>query len=233
MKPLISVVVPARNEEKYLGSCLEALLRQDFQSYEVIVVDNASTDNTSSIAKQYKVRLVFERKTGLSYARNKGFSKALGEIIARTDADAIPPKNWLSRIYEVFEEDPKVVAVTGSDEFFDQGILLKYISRFLFLMNFYLIRMFFGHYQLSGPNFAVRKYTLNGIRFHENDSKVHEDQDIACHLCSQGKIVFVPSLVMPISGRRLKSDPLYLIRYFKKTIYTFFLHHPVHKWHSV
>lgn len=232
-KPLISVIVPARNEEEFLGGCLQALSGQDYPNYEIIVIDNASTDETAEIARKFKVRLVFEKKVGLSFARERGFTESRGDIIARTDADSVPPEDWLSKISEILKNNPEAVAVSGSDEFFDRGKVVRYCSRVAFLVIFYLTRMLFGHYQLSGPNFAIRKKTLKNIKFHTDDKKIHEDMDIACHIRKSGKIMFMPSLVMPISGRKLKNDPGHLLKYLKKTVYTYLLHHPVHKWHSV
>jgi glycosyltransferase involved in cell wall biosynthesis len=232
-KPLISVIVPARNEEKYLGKCLEALSKQDYPNYEIVVIDNASSDSTSEIARRFTNRVFREEKIGLSYARNSGFKEARGEIIARTDADSMPPPAWLTELNKVFENDPKVVAVGGSDEFNDKGKLIQYFSRIFFWILFYATKVILGHYQLSGPNFAVRKSALIGIKPHMEDNKIHEDMEIACHIKEKGKIVFKPLLIMPISGRKLKSDPGHLVKYFKKSIYTYLLHHPSHKLHNV
>ncbi len=89
-KTLISVVVPAFNEEKFIGRCLEALKRQDFsEKYEIIVVDNNSTDKTAQIAKRMGVKVVSEKKQGDVFALRKGCSEAQGEIIAITDAETL------------------------------------------------------------------------------------------------------------------------------------------------
>jgi glycosyltransferase involved in cell wall biosynthesis len=232
-EPLISVVIPARNEEMYLGECLQSLTEQDYPNYEIIVVNNASTDKTVKVAKRYGVRVVTEEKTGLSYARNRGFDEARGDIIARTDADTVPPINWLSKIKRIFADNPQVVAVSGSDEFYDKGTFVRYSSRLIFWILFYLTRFVFGHYQLSGPNFAVRRNAYRRINVHTDDTEIHEDMDLACHISTQGRIFFDPFLIMPISGRKLKSDPGHLLRYFRKTVYTYFLHHPIHKLHGV
>ena len=232
-QPLVSVVVPARNEENYLGKCLKALSEQDYPNYEIIVVDNASTDKTNQIARSFGVRVVTEKKPGLSYARNKGFAEAKGEIIARTDADTVAPKDWLSRMSSIFTNYPDVAAVSGSDEFYDKGIFVRYSSRLIFWILFYLTRLVFGHYQLSGPNFALRKNAYRRINTHTDDSKINEDMDLACHISTQGRIIFDPFLIMSISGRKLKSDPGHLLIYFRRSIYTYLLHHPSHKLHGV
>jgi glycosyltransferase involved in cell wall biosynthesis len=93
--PLISVIIPAFNEEKFLGNCLFSLKNQDFNDFEIIVVDNNSRDKTSKIAKKFGVKLVSEKNQGAALARNRGAKEAKGEILAFTDADTILPKNWL------------------------------------------------------------------------------------------------------------------------------------------
>jgi len=104
---LISVVVPAYNEEKNIGQCLTALKNQDYPSknYEIIVVDNNSTDKTAQIANEMGVRVVPEEKQGYVFALRKGCSQAKGEIITITDADALVPKDWLKKIYQAFQKN--------------------------------------------------------------------------------------------------------------------------------
>ena len=131
--PQISVVVPAYNEEKYLPACLASLGRQTFRNFEVIVVDNNSTDRTSEIAKSFRVRLVKEKIQGMIPARERGFEVAKSEIIARTDADTVVPENWLSQIYEIFSKQPDIVALTGSHEFPDLGIINILLHRFILI----------------------------------------------------------------------------------------------------
>ena len=82
--PLISVIVPAWNEEKYLKTLLPRLIAQDYSNYEIIVIDNNSKDNTAQVASSFGVKVISEKKQGTSYARAKGFEKARGEIIVRT-----------------------------------------------------------------------------------------------------------------------------------------------------
>lgn len=86
--PSASIVVPARNEEKLLAQCLKSLLEQDYVGdYEIIVVDNASTDRTAEIASGFGVKVVYEANVGTGPARQCGLLEARGEIIAFTDAD--------------------------------------------------------------------------------------------------------------------------------------------------
>ena len=109
-----SVIVPAYNEAAYLGRALHALQHQDYDGkYEIIVVDNNSTDATVAVAARYGVRVVSEPRQGVCAARQRGVDCAQGEIIVSTDADTTQPRDWLGTIEARFAGSDKVVAVAG------------------------------------------------------------------------------------------------------------------------
>lgn len=93
--PKISVVVCSYNGSKTIRDTLEALKRVDYPDFEVIVVNDGSTDETPEIAKAYDVRLITTKNQGLGQARNVGLEAARGELIVYTDDDAYPPPPWL------------------------------------------------------------------------------------------------------------------------------------------
>lgn len=119
----VSVVVPVRNEADYIGPCLNALLRQTYPSeyYEVIVVDDGSTDGTSQILESYKNRYprlqilqasqAFSGITGKQNALARGVRSSSGEVILHTDADCMVPSTWIEEVVSYFEDD--VGLVTG------------------------------------------------------------------------------------------------------------------------
>ncbi|WP_238581993.1 glycosyltransferase family A protein [Dehalococcoides mccartyi] len=116
---MISVVLPACNEEKFLPRSLDSLCRQDFGSYEVIVVVNGSTDKTALVARKYPVKILHCEKHSAFYARQIGAEAASGEIIVQADADTIYPPDWLSLIYADFKRQPSAVAVAGVYKYAD------------------------------------------------------------------------------------------------------------------
>ena len=117
----ISAIVCTFNRADVLGDCLAALEVQslDAEAFEVIIVDNASTDDTAGLADAYVSRnpnfkVVREEKQGLAAARNRGMREATSAIAAFTDDDAIPSVGWLEQILQQFEGlDEKTAAVGG------------------------------------------------------------------------------------------------------------------------
>lgn len=111
--PKVSVVVCSYNGEKTLRGCLDSLMRLDYPDYEVIVVNDGSTDQTASIAAEFP-QLVYikQENRGLSVARNVGARQALGEIVAYTDDDCVVDADWLRYLVTAME-DQQVQAIGG------------------------------------------------------------------------------------------------------------------------
>jgi glycosyltransferase involved in cell wall biosynthesis len=100
--PRISVVVCCYNGSGTIRKCLKSLTKLDYPNYEVIVVNDGSTDKTAAIVEEYEVRLINVENQGLSNARNVGLKAATGEIVAYIDADAFPDEHWLKYIAAKF-----------------------------------------------------------------------------------------------------------------------------------
>ena len=94
--PFVSVIVCSYNGAKTLGSCLESLGKLDYPDYEIILVDDGSTDETAAVAQRFPhVRYIHQSNHGLSHARNTGARAAKGEVLAYTDSDCMPDGDWL------------------------------------------------------------------------------------------------------------------------------------------
>ena len=115
--PRISAIICTHNREQYLGAAIDSLLEQTLDNYEIIVVDNASTDGTAAIAKARlgdpKVHYIHEPTLGLSVARNCGAEAAKGEVVAYLDDDAEASEGWLAALIKVFEENERVAIAGG------------------------------------------------------------------------------------------------------------------------
>ena len=113
--PFVSVVVPARNAEGELGTCLASLKRLHYPAsrHEVVIVDNGSADGTAGVVRQHAVRCVPEARGGVGRARNTGIAASRGEIIVFTDTDCAVSTTWLRELVEPVR-DPRVGGVGGA-----------------------------------------------------------------------------------------------------------------------
>lgn len=111
MQPLISVIIPAYNTEKYLIGSLESIFAQTYKTIEVICIDDGSTDNTPEILKSYgnKIKVITNiKQSGIAYSRNRGIEAARGEFIAFMDADDIAKPERLQKQIELLLKKPSV-----------------------------------------------------------------------------------------------------------------------------
>jgi glycosyltransferase involved in cell wall biosynthesis len=135
--PRLSVIVPVRNGSAHLSRCLDALRHSDYLNFEVIVVDDYSTDNSPQIASRYGARCLRTPQTlGPAGARNLGALHAAGDILIFVDADVVVPPNALAMMAENFVRDPALAAVFGSYD--DQPAWTSFISQYKNLMHHYV-----------------------------------------------------------------------------------------------
>lgn len=198
----ISVVIPAFNEEKFIGPSLDALLRQDFRgSYEIIVVDNASADRTAEICIGKGVKVVSEPRKGVVFARQAGFLQAKGNIIATSDADTIVPPDWLTYIYKAFKSCPRMVAFGGLYRLND-GPLFHRMGTKVWLPLFCVLDNVLLGGGLLGCNMAIRRHSFLACKGFNLELKWNEDGEIARRLHNQGKVEIDRRFFVYTSGRR-------------------------------
>ncbi|MCC0176632.1 glycosyltransferase [Waterburya agarophytonicola K14] len=113
--PKVSVIIPSYNCDRYLPEAIDSVLRQTYKNYEIIVIDDGSTDNTSAAIKPYlaKIRYVYQDNQGVSAARNCGLALAEGELIAFLDADDLFLPDKLQQQVAVFEQHPDLAIVNS------------------------------------------------------------------------------------------------------------------------
>jgi len=172
-QPLVSIIIPARNEEKKIATCLDALLAQQYSNYEIIVIDDHSTDRTADITSRYasqhhRVKLYRQADVeGISpkkAALTLGITHATGELVFTTDADCIAGPDWLQHMTACFE--PDVALVAGWLRISDGPRLLHKIEA---LDSFALVLVGaagFGWkkpFMANGANLAYRKSVFNEL----------------------------------------------------------------------
>ncbi|MBM3134215.1 MAG: glycosyltransferase family 2 protein [Chloroflexi bacterium] len=202
----ISVVIPAYNEARYIGDCLEALQAQTYppQQFEIIVADNGSSDDTARLARAYGARVVMELKKGVALARQRGFQEARGPIIASTDADTRVPPWWLERMAGHFSGEQGLGGVCGPVYFADgrphERLIMRYPVTWAMSLSNHL-----GHTWWGGSNFAVRAalfWQVGGFSGFDNAGLVGEDIYLAQQLRPVTQLLFDPRLAVYTSARR-------------------------------
>ena len=198
-KPILSIIIPAYNEEVVIADCLSSVCNQTFspEKYEVIVINNASTDKTKQVAQSFNVKIIDEPKKGYVYALRTGCEKAQADIIAITDADTIVPNDWIEKIYNTYKKDPDVVAVGG-------GTILKPGFPFARLAETFLnITAPLFNY-LLGYNFSVRKDIYEKSGGFTMDVNLNTDTEFSMRLKKHGKIVCLQNNPVITSSRHYK-----------------------------
>ncbi len=214
----ISLIIPAYNEEKYIGACLEhAIKNSGYLWGEIIVIDNASTDGTAEIAGRFPgVRVVREEQKGLTKARQRGMQEATGSILAYIDADTRMPDGWAQTVQREFLLHDNLATLSGPYVYYDVPRIQQWTVRYLWwgflAMPFYM----YTGYMLVGGNFAIRRSVLAEMGGFDTSIEFYgEDTDIARRASKFGKAKFKPGFVMYTSGRRfhgqgiLKTGALY------------------------
>ncbi len=218
---LISIIIPAYNEEKLIGLCLSSLQNQNFnkKDYEIIVINNASTDNTSQIVQNFGVKLVDEPKKGVTFAIKRGFLEAKGKIIAITEADTLVPPDWLSKIYKAFQNNPDIVLVGGRSLIKPNNHLVIIANIFLNHMGGKIIR------RSSACNLAIKRdiyFKIGGVCEKIN---FNYETDLFLRARKEGRTVFLWDNPVVTSSRHFKGIEgyKYCIRGFTSSAILLFL----------
>ena len=206
--PRFSIVIPAYNEEFYLGDCLRSLQQQDFPgTVEVIVVDNDSSDGTGDVARAAGVTVIRHTDRGVCQARQCGTDAAAGTIIVSADADTIYPTGWLSAIDGWFSGHPEAIAVGGPCFFHDGprwGLLLQQV---LFGVVALVQRLGGPVLYITATNFAFLRSAFPGydVRLTQGGDEL----DLLRRLRREGLVRFDATNPATTSARRMERGAAY------------------------
>jgi glycosyltransferase involved in cell wall biosynthesis len=223
LRPSVAIVVPAYNEERFIGRCLASCIDQTSTPDEIIVVNNKSSDGTVSIVRRYQeqnphidIRLLDQDEyQGIAPTRNCGFDNVRSDIIGRVDADSIIANDWVETIRRRFQ-DPAIDAATGPVLYYDMP-LRDPVFRLDHVVRDRLHRNATDQRFLLGANMALRASAWRAVRRLTRldlEDQLHEDIDLAITLFKNDfHVSYEPAMVVGMSGRRVESSPRDFYRY--------------------
>ncbi len=206
---LFSVIVPVYNEEKLLPACLRSLLAQNFprDQFEVIVVDNNSSDNSAKVAKTFPVRLVEASQQGIVAARDAGAKHSRGAILINLDADCRAPTDYLLRVAEHFAARPELMALTGPYRMPRPDWTVRWITRLMVFGE----KLFGKSVAYWGGNFAVRKTAWQKVGGYDPRFPRSDQLSLLYRLNRIGVTSFDPQLMIDSSPRRQQRPLKFLL----------------------
>lgn len=203
-EPLVSIIMPAHNVEQYIDEAIRSVLNQQYKNWELIVIENASSDNTTSVARSFvdaRIHFIQIGSKGLSNARNIGLQKAKGEFICFLDADdRLPPTSINSRI-QLLQQDEDLMFADGGMEQYDHHFKnLQHVWTPNFVGNPLNEMMLLDPNCFCGLTWMIRRKNAVELRF--DTSWTHlEDRIFLLSIAPFGKYHFVNEVTYQIRRR--------------------------------
>lgn len=206
--PRFSIVVPCFNEADYLPDTLRSLQSQAYRgTYEIVVVDNNSTDATADVARTFGVRVVTESRPGVCWARQRGTLESDGDIVISVDADTFYAPDWLTTIDDQFTAAEDVVAVVGPCRYVGDPAWGRIYARLLFGGVRLWYRWTGRTAYASATNIAFRRAAFPGYDVHLTQGG--DELNVLRDLRRNGRIVYDHTNPTFTSSRRLTRGAAY------------------------
>jgi len=194
--PLVSVIIPAHNEQDYLQATLESVYQQPYRAYEVVVVANGCTDRTVAVARDFCDQLLIVQEKGLSRARNLGADAARGEILMFLDADTLLEWNALETITDKFTRQYAAGTLKGKPD------SKRWIYHFIYFLKNFQHRWSL-HQGSSGVILCWRDH-FRAMGGFDESLEVMENSDLINKLKSLGEYLYIEDTVVTTSMRRFE-----------------------------
>jgi peptidoglycan-N-acetylglucosamine deacetylase len=202
--PLVSILVPCYNEGKVLDNCVKSLIEQDYPNFEIIIINDGSTDDSLEVARRLAkkhrpiIHVSDKKNGGKASALNRGIERARGEIVVCIDADSMFLKDTVRQLVLSFE-DNAVAAVGGNVRVANRGKVLGRQQGLEYITGLTVQRKAFAHLGcmqvISGAIGAFKRDALRGVGGYSTDTIV-EDMDLTIELIKNGyKVVYNPRAI--------------------------------------
>jgi|688.fasta_scaffold42562_2 glycosyltransferase involved in cell wall biosynthesis len=202
--PLVSIIMPARNVEKYIRDAIGSVLNQSYQNWELLVIENDSRDKTLEAAREFqdqRIRVFQTPSPGLSNARNMGIAHAEGSLICFLDGDDLLPENSLKSRVELLQQNPDVMFVDGKVDVYNYDLTeLRTTWQPSFRGNPYREMALLNPRCFCGITWMIRKSALHSVTFDTTWTHL-EDRLFFISIAQQGNYDYVDERVYNIRRR--------------------------------
>ncbi|MGZ8842134.1 MAG: glycosyltransferase [Pyrinomonadaceae bacterium] len=196
--PLVSVITPIYNYARFIEQTIQSVLNQTLRSFEIIVVDDGSTDNTREIVARFgsQVRYVWQHNSGQGAARNRGIKEARGKFIALLDADDYWMADKLEKQIKVFQNDPDLGLVYSLFYYFESesGAIVGY-KPIAECFRGHVLREMFQSCLIGSPTPLIRREVFDSVGLFREDLKGVEDYEMWLRISAQFRIDFVSEVL--------------------------------------
>jgi GT2 family glycosyltransferase len=209
-------VICVKDAEKYIEDCINSLLAQTFKDFEVVIIEDGSTDRTRNIIKKLGDKRIryFENKEnlGIAKSRNIGLRLSEGEYIFFTDSDCIVTKNWIEEGLK-FLENPNCVGVEGK---------IFYVSEeYKPTFSDHVCENKYGGQFMTG-NIAYKRSIIKKVGGFDEKYTYNEDRDLALRIMKLGKICFNPNMIVYVQQQTVTpQDLMASAHHIKNRVYLF------------
>ncbi len=201
MAPLVSVLLPVYNAERYLAEAVESILRQSFSDFELLVIDDGSRDRSGQILQSFaqrdpRIRLLRRENRGLIATLNEMLTLAQGEFLARMDADDLATPDRLALQVQFLQQHPQIVCVGGAFDLIDaQGRTVQAVP--MPEQNAEIQQMLLiGRTIINHPCALIRRSALLQIGGYDPTMRTVEDLDMLLKLGELGELANLPDTVL-------------------------------------
>ena len=200
-KPLVSVIIPAYNSASYIEEALNSIFDQTFKDFEVIVVDDGSTDTTKRILEKYgeRIRYYYQKNGGPASARNHGIREAHGQYIAFLDADDLWLPTKLEKQLALFQRNEQLgMVTTGACSFDEKGVYGYSTNKRKTLMTGDIARNIFLHSNIGTPTVLVRKEVFDTIGLFEENIRQGEDDNMWIRIAANYEVELIDEALIKV-----------------------------------